>query len=300
MGAWDWPIHLNRCHATVKDIKIIDSSIVVQAAVNEYIDVATVNSFDIPDYVFKEFSLPYTKRHFDIYKMAYLDFMSNQSHVWSSAGLTNGMPNAIKPDITQLESQMWYYYCATQFIDMGCESINFADIGQIIQADTALSYCASLFLRIRNYANGNGKIRFLLITGHHVKGLKRGNNLLFDFASSPIRPFEYGSANFNGGGAKIDFTGCMPWSIYGRTIGGITPSGWGCAHLLGSVFLDNYGNSGNPNTWGVPMKGCNLYHFDEITWFALQDKSYRERWLKYAFYKIRCMDNNLYFALPIK
>lgn len=45
---------------------------------------------------------------------------------------------------------------------------------------------------------------------------------------------------------------------------------------------------------------CNMYHFDEITWFALQDKLYRDNWLKYAYYKVHCIDDNIFFSLPVK
>src|SRR4028118_1902028 len=35
-GSWDWHIHLNRCRATVADLKATDSTLVVQASLNEF------------------------------------------------------------------------------------------------------------------------------------------------------------------------------------------------------------------------------------------------------------------------
>ena len=67
------------------------------------------------------------------------------------------------------------------------------------------------------------------------------------------------------------------------------------------VFIDNYGANGPPSGWGTPAHGgCDIYHFDEITWFALQDKAYRDHWLRYAYHRVHELDTNLYFALPVK
>jgi hypothetical protein len=60
-------------------------------------------------------------------------------------------------------------------------------------------------------------------------------------------------------------------SIYGRSKGGITPSGWKCEHLPFLVEVDNWGASKiggqtsqtpKPNYW---VWGC-----DEMSWFGHQ------------------------------
>ena len=52
-------------------------------------------------------------------------------------------------------------------------------------------------------------------------------------------------------------------SIYGRSKGGITPSGWRCGHLPYLVELDNWGVSSKPGQAG--MGGCWVWGYDEIT-----------------------------------
>jgi hypothetical protein len=65
--------------------------------------------------------------------------------------------------------------------------------------------------------------------------------------------------------------------------------------------MDNWDNTGPHTGWGTPQGNeCGIYHFDEITWFALQDKNYRDNWLRYAYYRVRQLDSNIYLALPVK
>lgn len=72
-------------------------------------------------------------------------------------------------------------------------------------------------------------------------------------------------------------------SIYGRSKGGITPSGWICEHLPYLVEVDNWGASkvggkasqvSGPNYW--------VWGYDEMSWFAHQTEQYRNDWLRYA------------------
>jgi hypothetical protein len=121
--------------------------------------------------------------------------------------------------------------------------------------------------------------------------MRHEGNLLFDFHSFPLRIVEVPEKPQEG----ILKMGAFD-SIYGRSMGGVSPSGWRCDHLPYLVELDNWGVSGTP---GQPHAGsCWVWGYDEISWFAHQDQAYRNRWLRYAWNWVREHDPNGFFQMP--
>lgn len=291
----DWQTHLNRARHTVEDIKNIDTEIIVQAAVNELVDDALINAIgDVPQWVFREFGLLPENRKFSKAAMRFEDFSSNPEHSWSGSGIV--------PDISKLETQMYFYYLGVSYINTGCESIQFSQVKLMNNQSDDGTHWGKVFDRLRAYGDRIPKIRFVLITGHTTGMKQKDGTLIFDFHSSPLRPSENGyGRNENGGGCFIDDAQCWEGrgKIYKQSLGGLTPSGWQCAELPGLVFLDNWGP--DVTQGGEPAgAGCNQYHWDEISWFALQDEAYRNEWLKYANDRIKYLDSNIYFSLPVK
>ncbi len=122
-------------------------------------------------------------------------------------------------------------------------------------------------------------------------GVRYGQQLLFDFHSFPLRIVEVPERPQEG----VLKMGAFD-SIYGRSRGGIAPSGWSCEHLPYLVELDNWGVSDRP---GQPQVGsCWVWGYDEISWFAHQDEQYRNQWLRYAWDWVREHDANGYFQMP--
>ncbi|MBX7242172.1 MAG: T9SS type A sorting domain-containing protein [Bacteroidia bacterium] len=309
IGVWTMPynysIHLNRCKLSVEHIKAEDSTIIVAAAVYEYVDEETLSSVGtIPDWVFDAFNLPppATPRNFNIYDMAYDDYQTNPIHVHSNGNSSNLL--AIVPDISKVEAQMWMYFQGRNYINAGCESLNFNQIRLMNEATGNDLYPDNwniVFDKLRAYNDTlPPSHRFLLITGD-ANGLKDGNQLLLDFNNVPSRTHEYGQAtNINGGSCIISEQSCLN-TIYTQSIGGITPSGWNCTAIPQVVSLDNYGGTdGNINLLGQNNGVCSYfpYHFDEITWFAMQPESFRNAWIPYAYYKVRCISNGVFFFSP--
>jgi hypothetical protein len=87
--------------------------------------------------------------------------------------------------------------------------------------------------------------------------------------------------------------------IYNRSKGGIAPSGWTCSHLPYLVEFDNYGVSRQPGQPRADGGRFNwIWGYDEVTWFAHQDKQYRAAWLLYAWNWVRTTDPNGYLEMP--
>ncbi len=312
-GAWDWGVHLDRCRMTVLDIKAIDPTIVVQASLNEFVDRSTVGAIGtIPPWVWEAFGAADEHRRFDMDAMMFPDWQQHKQNGvpqrwWDDYGMEAGKPKAIVPDIRARETQMWFYYQGRMFVDMGCESVTYSQVELMNSNRPDPEHWNAVFEKLRAYADTRTNLRYLLITGGTNGMADAQGNLAFDFHTSPIRTSELGTnVDANGGDCNLTTESCE-WQegagkIYGRSLGGRTPSGWSCASMPGLVLIDNYGNNGPPEGWGTPVgtSSCNQYHFDEITWFALQDQAYRDAWLRYAHARVRRLDPVIHFSLPVK
>jgi hypothetical protein len=114
--------------------------------------------------------------------------------------------------------------------------------------------------------------------------------LLFDFHSFPLR-----IAEVKGEPEKAVLSTGHVDNMYGRSKGGVTPSGWSCESLPYLVEFDNWGYSGQG---GQSIGGCWVWGYDEISWFAHQDEAYRNKWLRYAWKWVREHDRNGFFQMP--
>lgn len=217
----------------------------------------------VPDWVFMEFGLPTEKRTFR-YEATLYDGGKLRDH-W--------MHDASVPDMSKIEARMWFYYRARRYIDAGCEAIHFGQVHLMDHNDPSHRHWLDLLTRIRRYALKNARRRFVLCDAH-THGITISGNLLFDLHSFPLivkdiperpRQVELVTPYYN--------------TIYGRSLGGVTPSGWRCDHLPYLAEIDNGGTSdkpwqpiGFPWVWGV----------DTISWFAHQEPKERDEFLQYA------------------
>jgi hypothetical protein len=122
-------------------------------------------------------------------------------------------------------------------------------------------------------------------------GLARDGKLLLDFHSFPLR-IEEVAAKPKQAQLREGYTD----AIYGRSKGGLTPSGWSCEHLPYLVEFDNYGRSRKPGEPG--MGRFWVWGWDEITWFSQQPEAYRNEWLRYAWKWVREHDTAGYVQMP--
>jgi hypothetical protein len=133
----------------------------------------------------------------------------------------------------------------------------------------------------------------MVLCDSHVPsgGLVREGRLLMDFHSFPLRIKEVPDKPQEAI-LQVGFSD----SIYGRSKGGLTFSGWKCERLPYLVEIDNWGVSKQPGK--AKAGGIWVWGYDEISWFANQSKQYRSDWLQYAWDWVRKTDANGFLQMP--
>jgi len=255
--------------------------LILQAAVFEIVT-ADIEKVAVPDWVFVEFGLPVESRTFRYEAMLFPNGRFRDQ--WGK--------DASVPDITQLETRLWFFYAAAEYVNVGCEAIHFGQVELIGAADLTRENWWDVLSRVRKYAKTHARRHMVLCDAHTPDGgpLYQGDKLLFDSHAFPLR-IEDDDAHPQNGLLRVGYID----SIYGRSKGGITPSGWKCEHLPYLVELDNWGASGKE---GQHAGGGWIWGYDEISWYALQTEAYRNQWLKYAVGWIREHDPNGFLEMP--
>lgn len=258
-----------------------DPEMILQAAILEVIT-PDVDNVAVPAWVFDEFGLPDQTRNFNYSAMLYSDGYGVD--YW---GAGNSMP-----DMSKLETRMWFYYAARQYIDIGIEAIHFGQVLDMDKADPDHTYWWDMLSHVRSYAAAHARRHMVLCDAHVPNGgitLSDGR-LLFDFHSMPLRIESVANTPMQGM-LQVGYHD----SIYGQSKGGVTPSGWSCQSLPYLVEFDNYFISSSP---GTDVGYYWIWGYDEITWFYMQTKAYRTQWLNYAWNWIAINDPNGHLEMP--
>jgi len=271
---------LERARPIVKEIHAADPDIVLQAAAFEIVS-KQVENLKVPKWVFEEFALDLENRNFDYEAMLYSD--GHRVDHWRTGSSV--------PDMSKLETRMWFFYLVARYVDIGIEAIHFGQVEIMDDNDPDHRGWRDMMTRVRKYAAKHARRHFLLTDAHVPSGgIVHDNRLLFDFHSFPLRIDEVVTEPGKGV-LKVGYLD----SIFTRSKGGITASGWRCDSLPYIVELDNFGSSGRG---GQNIGMHYIWGYDEICWFAHQPADYRNFWLKYAWDWIRRHDSNGYLQMP--
>ncbi|MCK5862379.1 MAG: hypothetical protein KAH38_07830 [Candidatus Hydrogenedentes bacterium] len=254
-----------------------DPEMILQACIFETTH-TNVAAIAVPDWVFEEFGVSVETRSFCYENMLYED--GKRVDHWAKG--------ASVPDMSRIETRMWFYYRARRYIDLGFEAIHFGQVMIMDDQDEGHQYWLDMLGRVRVYAKQHARRHFLLCDAH-TSGFAENGKLLFDFHSFPLRPKDVMDKP-----QEVILEKDYLDSIYGKSMGGRTPSGWECEHLPYLVELDNYGAS-EPGKGGLPYWS---WGWDEITWFAHQTEEYRNQWLRYAWDWLRENDPNGWLQMP--
>jgi pimeloyl-ACP methyl ester carboxylesterase len=273
--------NLERARALVPKLHAADPDMVLQGCVFEVVS-TQVEQVPIPEWAFTALCMPVEKRNFRYADMVYSN--GRRQNQWGR--------NSSVPDVSRPETKLWFYFLAASFIDSGLEAIHFGQAEIMNGNDPNLEHWSQVLGLVRDYAAKHAR-RHMVICDAHVPsgGLVRDGRLLLDFHSFPLRIIETPD-HPQETVLKVGHSD----GIYGRSKGGVTFSSWKCDHLPYLVELDNWGASRQPGQAGAG--GIWVWGYDEITWFAHQDKKYRADWLQYAWEWVRKNDPAGHLQMP--
>jgi len=295
--AWDAPIDDDKHFRLAKDyaakIHAADPEIILQACVFETtysckapeskqrsLSPGGVEKIKVPEWVFSEFGLTQEQRCFSYEAMLFQDGrMRNQ---W--------LPGASVPDISRLETKLWFYYRARRYIDAGYESIHFGQVVLMGQIDSGFKHWQDLLSRVRSYAKHHARRNYVLCDAHlnsdFIDCIKKDNRLFWDFIGFPLRPV----ATDKPLNAKLK-TGHQGAS-YSGVSGGIHPGGWQCEYIPQLFEFDNCQHRLNTDFDHL------VWAADECTWFANLTESNRDAFLWYAWEWIWNHAPSAYLEMP--
>ena len=205
-------------------VHAFDSDVIFQGCLFETIS-REVNQVKIPAWVFAEFDRPAEDRTFSY------DAMLNDD-----GKFINHWGRASVPDVTKLETQLWFVYLAGAYIDLGCEALHLGQVRLMGMADPDLREWTRLIARIHAYGRKHGRRHLVLLDAHVPRGgmIVDGASLL-DFNSFPLRVKEVPEKPYEGV-LEVNHLD----ALFNKSKGGMTPSGWRCTNLPYLVELDNF------------------------------------------------------------
>ena len=275
------PKRLEEARAKAAKIHAADPEIILQACIFEIVS-DEINKLAVPAWAFEALGMPVETRNFRFDDIKYV----------SGKGIDQWGKATCIPDVSRPETKLWFHYLAASYIDIGCEAIHFGQTEIMNSNDPGNGHWSEVLERTRAYAKQKARRHFVLLDSHVPHGgLVREGKLLFDFHSFPLR-IEEVPEKPREGQLRIGYKD----AIYGRSKGGVTPSGWKCEHLPYLVELDNYGRSKKPGEAGTGVHW--VWGWDEITWFSQQPEAYRNEWLGYAWKWVRDNDPAGYLEMP--
>ena len=274
----------------IDKVHAIDPDVVFEACIFECVS-GSVNRIPIPAYVFEDFGLPAEERNFSFDAMC---FETGSFKDQWGAGTS-------VPDITKLETQLFFYYRACEYIKLGYEGLHMGQVHLIGSEDAGWENWTYLLTKIRDFAQINARRHFVFINAHTHGIYDNDGYLMFDFHMYPSRPANEGTEAqipTEDNPQRAYYDKYYNDSIYGKSKGGYTRSGWQCESLPYLVEIDN---------WGVDIENLFVPNFpdtecwgmDEISWFANQPDWYRHYFLQYAYdYANNTAAGDCFFAMP--
>ena len=272
----------------------IDPDMILQGAILEIVT-TKINQIKIPEDVLAAFGEEINNRNFDYNKMLF-DDGSFVNH-WGEGQSV--------PDMTKLETEMWFYYIGKKFIDSGIEAIHYGQVMLMCKEDNNYEHLQDILSKIRTYAKDHSAKGIVLCDAHsHGFLVEKENNKtysLFDFNSFPLRIMDIETTSEITDKTYQEYiksNTTMPAllsttysdNIFNKSLGcDETPNGWGCDSLPYIVEFDNWGSSDHPGTFKSD-DGIWVWGYDEISWFAHQPYDYRNEWLEYAYNWIKNTD----------
>lgn len=273
--------HFRKSKYLADRVHEIDREIILQACIFEAV-YRHIENFKVPAYVFEAFGLQAEERGFQFEKMRFPQ--RPQGFIWGEEGAL--------PDINELETRLWFYYRATRYIDAGYEALHMGQIHLYTANDRGMVKMTELIQMIRDYARVHGR-RHKVLLDAHSHGININGKLLLDYHAMPFTRYPV----LDRKGEKLVLV------REGFSEGGENPNGWSAETMPYLMEYDNWGGkvvedfeqySYEERAW------CDWWGYDQIGWFANQDKEGQKQFLEYT-YKWTAINNvNAYFEIPFR
>lgn len=282
---WGWEAIMLRSMSglarRVEQIHAVAPDAVLQGCIFEFVS-PDVERVAVPPHVQRAFGLEPVARNYEYEAMLPQEGPPQQAPGWDDGGAV--------PDITRLETRLWFYHLATLYLDAGLEAIHLGNIERIVVHDHDLRWTDDLLQRIRAYAAANARRGWVMLDAH-THGLVRDRRLLLDFHSWPLRLRETGPPELE----EVVLERGYHDAIYGRSRGGITPDGRLVRHQRFLVEVDSGYAGSTPG--GCTRPEC-VWGSDEITWFARQPAERRDELLRRFWRDVPLIDPVGRFQVP--
>lgn len=273
--------HFRKSRYLADRVHEVDSEIILQACIFEAV-YRHIENFKIPPYVFEAFRMETEDRGFDFEAMKFPE--KPNGFIWGEDGAL--------PDISQIETRLWFYYRATRYIDEGYEALHLGQIHLYTANDPGMVKMADLMDMIRSYGKKHAR-RHKVLMDAHSHGISIRGKLLLDYHAMPYTRFPI----LDGVGEKLVLV------REGFSEGGINPNGWSGDVMPYLMEYDNWGGKvlDDFSAYSYEERAWkDWWGYDQIGWFANQDEESQRRFLEYT-YKWTAINNvNAYFQVPFR
>lgn len=280
-GIWEGEMpeeeHFKLTKEAAEKIHKADPEIILQACIFEAIYRKDVENIKVPAYVFEAFSLPFEDRCFN-YDACIFD---------KSAGTWENML-----DISQIETQMWFYYRGVRYIDCGYEAFHMGQIHLYTGHDRGYKAIGKVIEMLREYGKKHARRHKVIFDAHSHSLVVNGKSLL-DYNAMPLTRFPV----LDREGEKLVLV------REGKSGGGISPEG---VYEKSLPFLYEYDNWSGRDLWAQKNLSyeerawSQWWGGDQISWFAHQSENDRNAFLEYTLKWTAINNPNAFFAFPVR
>ena len=172
-GDGDEEGHFARAKKAADKVHAADPEVILQACIFEALYREDVEHVRIPAFVFEAFGLPFEDRcfHYDAC------LFPKDVGTWD-----------VMPDISQLETQMWFYYRGVRYIDSGYEAFHMGQIHLYTGHDRGYKAIGKVIGMLRDYGKLHAR-RHKVLFDAHSHSLVVGGKSLLDYNAMPFTRF---------------------------------------------------------------------------------------------------------------
>ena len=265
-------VHFARTRAAAEKIHAADPEIILQACIFEAVYREDLERTPIPARVFEAFGLPAEDRCFNYDAVT--------------------LRGDVIPDISAVETQMWFYYRGIGYIDCGCEAFHMGQIHLYTARDRAHTAIGRVLSMLRAYGKDHARRHKVIFDAHSHSLVVNGVSLL-DYNAMPFTRYPV----LDRPGEKLVLV------REGKSGGGISQEG---VYEKALPFLYEYDNWGGRDNWAYEnltygqRAWAQWWGNDQITWFATQDEASRNAFLEYTFKWTAINNPDGFFAFPLR